>query len=113
MSVVARERSNWWVVIALAVLCLVPLAKGTMLVSAPYGDSHDGRNGSTWAAGAEALRSDPSAVDSARSASTGSVYANHPPGILVAVATAEVVGGRQAERRSRRDGPRPLADDRA
>ena len=94
-------------------LCLVPLAKGTMLVSAPYGDSHDGRNGSTWAAGAEALRSDPVGSRLGAVRLDGTVYANHPPGILVAVAAGEPHRGRSAECRPRSHDPRPVGDDRA
>jgi hypothetical protein len=78
---------------ALLLICLLPLLKGTMLLTAPFGDSHDGRNGAVWAAGSEALRGDPIGSRLGAERLDGTTYANHPPGILAVVATAELVGG--------------------
>lgn len=88
-----RARSHRWAWAVLALLCLVPMARGSMLLAQPYGDSHDGRNGATWAAAAEALRSDPIESRLGAIRLDGSVYANHPPAIAAVVAGAEVLGG--------------------
>lgn len=89
----ARHGVRGWHLVVLAVLCALPLAHGTLLVSAPYGDSHDGRNGSIWAAGAEALRSDPIGSRLGAVREDESVYATHPPAILTTLAVAESVAG--------------------
>lgn len=86
-------RHRWWVLLALVGLCLLPFVHGTVLVSAPYGDSHDGRNGATWAAAAESLRADPIESRLGAVRLDGSTYANHPPGIVLALGTVESVAG--------------------
>lgn len=90
---VGERRRKVLVGFALALICLLPLAHGTALISAPYGDSHDGRNGSVWADGAEALRDDAIGSRLGAERRDGSLYANHPPGILLALAAAETVAG--------------------
>lgn len=77
----------------LGVVCLLPLVHGTALLSAPYGDSHDGRNGSIWAAGAESFRADPIGSRLGAVREDGSVYATHPPAILPTLGVAEAVAG--------------------
>lgn len=69
------------------------LGFGTRLISAPFGDSHDGRNAGVWATAARSLRDGP--VESrmgTRSPEIGT-YANHPPLIAMETAVAGAVGG--------------------
>lgn len=79
--------------LVLVLICLLPVLRGTMLLSEPYGDSHDGRNGATWALAAESLRDDPIGSRLGAVRSDGTVYANHPPGLTVALAAGEALVG--------------------
>lgn len=84
---------RWPHVVLLGLFLLVPFVNGAVLVSAPYGDSHDGRNGSIWADGAERLRADPFGSRLGAERADGWVYATHPPAILTALAVAETAAG--------------------
>ena len=63
-------------------------------LGAPFGESHDGLNGATWANGSRYLR-DVGPVTSALGGRRpgGTVYANHPPAIYVTTAAIEWVVG--------------------
>jgi len=70
----------------------------TQAVDAPFGDSHDGRNGAVWASGSHALRAEgPVAarlgarLDLGRGQST--IYADHPPLAYGETAAVEAVFG--------------------
>ncbi|MGZ4716963.1 MAG: glycosyltransferase family 39 protein [Acidimicrobiales bacterium] len=63
-------------------------------LTAPFGESHDGLNGATWANGSRYLR-DVGPIDSTIGGRRpdGTFYANHPPLIYPLTALAEIVGG--------------------
>ncbi|MGI8983456.1 MAG: glycosyltransferase family 39 protein, partial [Acidimicrobiales bacterium] len=69
------------------------LGFGSRTISAPFGDSHDGRNAGVWAAGSRSLRESGPIASwlGTRSPEIG-VYANHPPLIYLETALAELVG---------------------
>lgn len=90
-------------VVALCALTLgVVLAVGLLRVADdPFGRSHDGENGAVWSAAAGALRADPIASKLGAIHADGTVYANHPPLIIVETAAAEaLLGQRQWARRA-------------
>jgi hypothetical protein len=77
----------------LALAALLFLSHGLLMLNAPFGDSHDGRNAGVWASEARYLR-DAGVVASrmgTRSPEVG-IYANHPPLVSVETAVAETVG---------------------
>ena len=69
------------------------LGFGSRTIAAPFGDSHDGKNGTVWSAGSRSLREDGPVASrlGTRNPVTG-VYANHPPLIYVETAVTELVG---------------------
>ena len=72
---------------------LVFLGYGLRTITAPFGDSHDGRNAGVWAAGSRSLReAGPWESRLGTHSPENEVYANHPPLIYVETALAEVVG---------------------
>lgn len=69
------------------------LGHGSRTIAAPFGDSHDGRNGGVWAAGSRSLReSGPIASRLGTHSAENGVYANHPPLLYVETALSEVIG---------------------
>lgn len=81
-----------WVL--LAVFAIAFLTQAAPRISAPFGDSHDGRNGAVWGLLGRALRED-GVVGSrfAHSAVLPGPYAHHPPLIVAETAIAETVPG--------------------
>ncbi|GAC1314002.1 MAG: hypothetical protein NVSMB16_10740 [Acidimicrobiales bacterium] len=74
------------------------LAANATQIGAPFGDSHDGRNGAVWAAGSQSLRRYgpvDSKLGARREVSPGvfQVYTDHPPLIYVETAVTELIGG--------------------
>ena len=69
------------------------LGVASRTVTAPFGDSHDGRNAGVWASGSHSLRQDGVTGSrlGTRSPENG-VYANHPPLIYLKTALAETLG---------------------
>ena len=69
------------------------LGFGSRTISAPFGDSHDGKNGKVWSAGSRSLREEGPVASrlGTRNPVTG-VYANHPPLIYLETAVTELVG---------------------
>ncbi|HVE47579.1 MAG TPA: hypothetical protein VNA57_12635 [Acidimicrobiales bacterium] len=69
------------------------LGVASRTVTAPFGDSHDGRNAGVWASGSHSLRQDGVTASrlGTRSPENG-VYANHPPLIYLETALAETLG---------------------
>lgn len=80
-----------WAVAALVALLLVAFVAPRL--AAPPGDSHDGRNAGTWGLGARALVDDPVGSRLGAVRPDGTVYANHPPAVVVAASVATVGTG--------------------
>src|SRR5688500_10444119 len=89
-----RDISRGAAVALLLVIVAVFLAQGSARLTAPFGESHDGRNGATWASGSRSLR-EHGVLDSVLGAwaPERGTYAHHPPGIYVETWAAEAVGG--------------------
>jgi len=70
------------------------LAHGLLMLGAPFGDSHDGRNAGVWVSGGRALREAGTVASrlGTHSPEQGT-YANHPPLIAVEIEVAQAVGG--------------------
>lgn len=90
----ADGRRGLGVMVALVLLaCLLFLGYGARMIVAPFGDSHDGRNGGLWAVASRALREDgPVRSRLGTRAPEHGIYANHPPLIVVETAVAEALG---------------------
>lgn len=89
------DQTPAWMWFLLAVLSIVFVVDGAVRIGAPFGDSHDGRNGATWALGSRTLR-ELGWVESKGGAlmgERGSVYAHHPPLIIFETAAADSIGG--------------------
>lgn len=80
---------------------IIVLATGVLFLATvwphfvgPFGNSHDGRNSGVWASGSREFR-EAGSLDSrlAGRSSDGSVYATHPPLILVTTALFETAFG--------------------
>jgi hypothetical protein len=85
-----RDVSRGVAVAVLTFVVVVFLAQAAPRISAPFGESHEGRNSAVWALGSRAMRED-GLLESrfgARASERG-VYANHPPGILLETYVAE------------------------
>lgn len=69
------------------------LGFGSRTISAPFGESHDGRNARVWSSGSLSLRTSGPVASrlGTRSPVTG-LYVNHPPLIYVQTAITEHVG---------------------
>lgn len=81
----------------LGVAAIVFLLSASRTIAAPFGDSHDGRNGGVWAAGSRSLREEgPIASRLGTRSPEGGVYANHPPLLYVEAAVFEAFGGETA-----------------
>lgn len=84
---------------ALALAALVVVLAGLLLVSnrtvltARFGPSHDGFNGSVWASGSRAMRHEGLIESRFGGRSALGEYANHPPGILAETYVAESMAG--------------------
>ncbi|MFP5256558.1 MAG: hypothetical protein ACLGI8_12005 [Acidimicrobiia bacterium] len=72
-----------------------------MLLDEPDGDSHDGRNGATWAETGDAMQDGPLESRLGAIRGDGSVYANHPPGLGVIIGVTEAIGEPAAPLRHR------------
>jgi hypothetical protein len=106
-AVVAEDRANngllarrgkgaAWVLVA--VFCLVFVVLAWTRITAPFGDSHDGRNAAVWASGSRALRTEgPIASRLGARLSLGrgetTVYVDHPPLTYWETAAVEEVVG--------------------
>lgn len=82
---------------ALFLLLLAALLFGgfaARAITAPFGDSHDGRNAGVWASGGRSLLEQGPLASrlGTRSAENG-VYANHPPLLYVETAAFRAIGG--------------------
>lgn len=85
----------------LAVTAALVLTSVLRVAADPFGESHDGRNGSIWSAQAEALRTEGPVASRIGARFAGDQeYANHPPLIVVETAAAQAVlgAGRWASR---------------
>jgi hypothetical protein len=91
----AQARRGKAGLLLLVLAAVVFLGYGWRTVAAPFGDSHDGRNGAVWAAGSQAIRqAGPVASRLGTRSPENGVYANHPPLIYLETAAAEVAGPR-------------------
>lgn len=73
---------------------VVFLVVGWSRFTAPFGDSHDGRNAGVWATGSRAIREDGLLASRLGGRHPdGTAYANHPPLILLETAAVEAVAG--------------------
>jgi hypothetical protein len=82
-------------IVLLALFALVFLVQAAPRITAPFGDSHDGRNGGTWALASRAIREDGWFVSAggARLGAGRGTYAHHPPLISSETAIVELVTG--------------------
>ncbi|MGN6696316.1 MAG: hypothetical protein ACTHN0_19215 [Aquihabitans sp.] len=88
------RRQKALVVLVVALLCGLFLANAASWLAAGFGESHDGRNAATWAAGSRAIRED--GIVESRFGSRyqdGVIYASHPPGLVAETTVAELAGG--------------------
>jgi hypothetical protein len=71
------------------------LARAWPQIVGPFGDSHDGRNGSTWSLASRAVRDDGLLASHGGShlADRDETYAHHPPLIIAETAVAESAAG--------------------
>jgi hypothetical protein len=91
-----RDGASWPVAL-IAVFALAFLAVGHQRLTMPFGDSHDGRNGTQWGLGSRALREE-GVLRSHLGADlvAGGVrvaYTDHPPLIYSETAAAEALAG--------------------
>lgn len=86
-----RRRQSGLALLLLATVLF--LGYGSRTISAPFGESHDGRNARVWSIGSLNLRTNGPVASrlGTRNPVTG-VYVNHPPLIYVETALAEQLG---------------------
>jgi|SRR5579871_668514 len=93
----APGRGPSWPVALIAVFAIAFLAVGHQRLTMPFGDSHDGRNGTQWGLGSRALREEGvlrSHLGADLVAGTVRVaYTDHPPLIYSETAAVEAVAG--------------------
>ncbi len=82
-------------VVLLALFTLVFVVQAAPRIAAPFGDSHDGRNGATWALASRAIRDDGwfESAGGGRLGADQGPYAHHPPLIASETAVVEMVAG--------------------
>jgi hypothetical protein len=81
------------VALVVTLLSLLFLANSASWLASGFGESHDGRNASTWASGSRALREDGLVTSRFGGRYDATAYASHPPGIVAETTVAELVGG--------------------
>ena len=85
---------RWLALVLLTLGGAAFVALSAPMLTAPFGNSHDGRNAGVWASGSRALREDgPVASRLGGVHEDGSSYANHPPLIYLESAAVEWVAG--------------------
>ena len=81
------------VVVAIALLAGLFLLHSSPWLGARFGESHDGRNAATWAAGSRAIRDEGVIASGFGGRYEGDRYASHPPGILAETTLVESIAG--------------------